>query len=269
MVTVTLPEIRKAQPLPETKETALDIQELDIYYGDYHALQNVNLPIKKNAINALIGPSGCGKSTILRSINRMNDDVPGFRAEGTIQYDDVNLLHEEIDTVALRKEIGMVFQNPNPFPKSIAKNIMQPLKEHGLYSKQNLSKKVEENLKQVGLWEEVWDRLHMSAYSLSGGQKQRLCIARTLSIHPEVILLDEPASALDPIAMAKIEDLLLTLKESYTVLLVTHNLQQAARIADYTAFFYQGELVEYADTKQFFSNPKEKRSADYISGRFG
>ncbi|SDJ21764.1 phosphate ABC transporter ATP-binding protein, PhoT family [Natribacillus halophilus] len=255
--------------LPETIETAFDVQGLNIFYGAKQAINDIDLSIKKHEITALIGPSGCGKSTFLRSINRMNDDVPGFRAEGLIQYDDINLLTDNIDTVALRKEIGMVFQNPNPFPKSIAKNITQPLKEHGIRSKRKLTEQVETNLRRVGLWDEVRDRLDTSAYSLSGGQQQRLCIARALCIHPEVLLLDEPASALDPIATAKIEDLLLHLKDHYTIILVTHNLQQAARVADSTAFFYQGEVVEHTDTEQFFSNPKEKRSEDYISGRFG
>nr|WP_246516392.1 phosphate ABC transporter ATP-binding protein PstB [Salicibibacter cibarius] len=254
---------------PETIETALDVRGINIFYGAKQAIHDIDLTIKKHEVTALIGPSGCGKSTFLRSINRMNDDVPGFRAEGLIQYDDINLLADNIDTVALRKEIGMVFQNPNPFPRSIAKNITQPLKEHGIRSKRKQAGKVETYLKQVGLWKEVYDRLDTSAYSLSGGQQQRLCIARSLCIQPEVMLLDEPASALDPIATAKIEDLLLQLKEHYTIIIVTHNLQQAARVADSTAFFYQGEVVEHTKTEQFFSNPKEKRSEDYISGRFG
>ncbi|WP_227004130.1 phosphate ABC transporter ATP-binding protein PstB [Salicibibacter halophilus] len=253
----------------ETNEKALDVQKLNIFYGDTQAIRDVDLEIKKHEITALIGPSGCGKSTFLRSINRMNDDVSGFRAEGHIQYDDVNLLADNIDTVLLRKEVGMVFQQPNPFPKSIAKNITQPLKEHGIKSKREMNEKVETYLKQVGLWEEVRARLDTSAYSLSGGQQQRLCIARALCIRPEVLLLDEPASALDPIATARIEDLLVQLKEHYTIVLVTHNLQQAARVADSIVFFYQGEVVEHTETEQFFANPKEQRSEDYISGRFG
>ncbi|EZH66883.1 phosphate ABC transporter ATP-binding protein [Bacillaceae bacterium JMAK1] len=250
-------------------DLCLDVTDLSIFYGSKQAVMNVSMPIKRHSITALIGPSGCGKSTFLRSINRMNDGIKGFKAEGNILYDDVNLLDTNVDPVALRKEIGMVFQRPNPFPNSILKNLTLPLKEHGLKSKAKREEYAETYLKQVGLWDEVKDRLHESALSLSGGQQQRLCIARTLALQPSVLLLDEPASALDPIATAKIEELLLKLKERYTIVLVTHNLQQAARVADDTAFFYQGEIVEFSDTKTFFQSPKEKRSEDYISGRFG
>ncbi|PFA62397.1 phosphate ABC transporter ATP-binding protein [Bacillus sp. AFS015802] len=250
------------------KETIIDVQNLDFYYGDNHAVKNINMEIEKNAVTALIGPSGCGKSTFLRTINRMNDLVPIARAEGKIMYEDVNLLGKDIDVVALRKEIGMVFQKPNPFSKSIYENIVHALKFSGIKKKSVLNEMVEESLTKAALWDEVKDRLHTSALSLSGGQQQRLCIARTIAMKPTVMLLDEPSSALDPISNAKIEELITDLKKEYTIVVVTHNMGQASRVSDKTAFFYNGDLVEYDQTEKIFTNPSEKRTEDYISGRF-
>jgi phosphate transport system ATP-binding protein len=250
------------------KETIIDVQKLDFYYGDNHAVKNVNMEIEKNAVTALIGPSGCGKSTFLRTINRMNDLVPIARAEGKIMYEDVNLLGKNIDVVALRKEIGMVFQKPNPFSKSIYENIVHALKFTGIKKKSVLNELVEESLTKAALWDEVKDRLHTSALSLSGGQQQRLCIARTIAMKPTVMLLDEPCSALDPISNAKIEELITDLKKEYTIVIVTHNMGQASRVSDKTAFFYNGDLVEFDKTEKIFTNPSEKRTEDYISGRF-
>lgn len=253
------------------KETPilLDVKNVNIYYGDNHAVKNVDLPIHEKSITALIGPSGCGKSTFIRTINRMNDLIPIARCIGDIHYKGINVLDPKVDVVQLRKEIGMVFQQPNPFPKSIQENIQLPLRFAGIKNKKKLKEVTENCLKQVGLWDEVKDRLDRSATGLSGGQAQRLCIARALALEPDVILLDEPTSALDPISTAKIEELLLKLKNEYTIVIVTHNMQQAARIADYTAFFYQGELVEYGTAQKMFTNPEKKDTADYISGRFG
>ncbi|WP_226673666.1 phosphate ABC transporter ATP-binding protein PstB [Rossellomorea aquimaris] len=250
------------------KETIIDVQNLDFYYGDNHAVKNINMEIEKNAVTALIGPSGCGKSTFLRTVNRMNDLVPIARAEGKIMYEDVNLLGKDIDVVALRKEIGMVFQKPNPFSKSIYENIVHALKFSGVKKKSVLNELVEESLTKAALWDEVKDRLHTSALSLSGGQQQRLCIARTIAMKPTVMLLDEPCSALDPISNAKIEELITELKEEYTIIIVTHNMGQASRVSDKTAFFYNGDLVEFDQTEKIFTNPSEKRTEDYISGRF-
>ncbi|GGE37209.1 phosphate import ATP-binding protein PstB 2 [Pullulanibacillus camelliae] len=250
------------------KETIVQVDNLSVYYGDFQAVKQVSLPIEKNTITALIGPSGCGKSTFLRALNRMNDTIPSARSEGSIRYDGVPLLDAAIDVSALRKEMGMVFQKPNPFPKSIYENIVHGLRYHGIRKKSQLKTLVQESLEQAALWDEVSDRLDASALSLSGGQQQRLCIARTLALKPQVILFDEPTSALDPISTAKIEKLMLELKEHYTLIVVTHNMQQAARIADNTAFFYQGELVEYNATQELFNQPTEKRTAEYINGQF-
>ncbi|MBN8190960.1 phosphate ABC transporter ATP-binding protein [Bacillus sp. NTK074B] len=250
------------------KETIIDVQNLNFYYGDNHAVKNINMEIEKNAVTALIGPSGCGKSTFLRTVNRMNDLVPIARAEGKIMYEDVNLLGKNIDVVALRKEIGMVFQKPNPFSKSIYENIVHALKFSGVKKKSVLNELVEESLTKAALWDEVKDRLHTSALSLSGGQQQRLCIARTIAMKPTVMLLDEPCSALDPISNAKIEELITDLKKEYTIIIVTHNMGQASRVSDKTAFFYNGDLVEFDQTEKIFTNPSEKRTEDYISGRF-
>jgi phosphate transport system ATP-binding protein len=247
----------------------LQVKGVNIYYGDNHAVKDIDMPIHEKAITALIGPSGCGKSTFIRTLNRMNDLIPTARCEGTILYRNINILDPKVDVVQLRKEIGMVFQQPNPFPKSIKENIQLPLRFAGVHSKRKLNEATEDCLKQVGLWDEVKDRLDHSAIGLSGGQQQRLCIARALALKPSVLLLDEPTSALDPISTSKIEKLLLQLKKNYTIVIVTHNMQQAARIADYTAFFYQGELVEFGPTATLFTHPEKKNTADYISGRFG
>lgn len=257
------------QKVEEANKIALDVRNLNIYYGDNHAVKDVSMAIEKNKVTALIGPSGCGKSTFLRSINRMNDLIPSSRVDGTIQYDDVNLLDKQIDVVALRKEIGMVFQKPNPFPKSIYNNLTYALRYYGMKQKKVLDEVVEESLRKAALWDEVKDRLHESALSLSGGQQQRLCIARSLTMKPNILLLDEPASALDPIATSKIEDLILELKKDYTIIIVTHHMKQASRISDKTAFFLNGELIEYGKTKQIFTNPHEEQTENYISGRFG
>lgn len=251
------------------KDYSLRVGNINVYYGENHAVKDVSMSIKKNSITALIGPSGCGKSTFLRTINRMNDTIPSARCSGEVLYDDVDLLDKNIDVVALRKEIGMVFQKPNPFPKSIYNNLTHALKFYGIKKKKVMDSIVEQSLKDAALWDEVKDRLNHSALSLSGGQQQRLCVARTLALKPGVLLLDEPASALDPISNAKIEDLIVQLKEHYTIIIVTHNMQQASRIADETAFFYQGELIEFDDTSTIFTNPAEERTEAYISGKFG
>jgi len=261
--------IREQRNEQTKKEIALKVRDLNIYYGENHAVKHVSFDIEKQSVTALIGPSGCGKSTFLRSINRMNDLIPGAKVEGTIQYEDVNLIDHNINVVALRKEIGMVFQKPNPFPKSIYNNLTHALKFYGKKQKKELDELVEESLRKAALWDEVKDRLHESALSLSGGQQQRLCIARTLAMKPEILLLDEPASALDPISNAKIEELIMELKSEYTIIIVTHNMQQASRISDKTAFFLNGELIEFDQTNKIFTNPSEKKTEEYISGRFG
>lgn len=251
------------------KENILSVKNLEIFYGEKRAVNGISLEIEKNTITALIGPSGCGKSTFLRSINRMNDLIPGARAQGEIIYEDLNILSEQINVVALRKEIGMVFQKPNPFPKSIYENITHALKFNGIKKKSQLDEIVEESLRKAALWDEVKDRLHKSALSLSGGQQQRLCIARTIAMKPAVMLLDEPSSALDPISNAKVEDLIVELKQDYSIVIVTHNMGQASRISDKTAFFLSGDLIEYDSTEKIFTNPSAKKTEEYISGRFG
>lgn len=268
---MTLVKEKEKDMMPDLQERSvvLEINGLNIHYRSNHAVKNVSIPIQEKSITALIGPSGCGKSTFLRTINRMNDLIPGAKCEGEIMYEGVNLLNRKLDVVALRKEIGMVFQKPNPFPKSIYENIVMSLKFAGIRGKKVLNGIVEESLKQAALWDEVKDRLDQSALSLSGGQQQRLCIARALALKPKVLLLDEPSSALDPVSSAKIEALLLELKQQYTIVIVTHNMQQASRIADQTAFFYEGEVVEYDRTAVMFARPTHKRTEDYISGRFG
>jgi phosphate transport system ATP-binding protein len=258
------------------REPVFNIQDLTAYYGSAPALRDVNFDIYGRMVTAIIGPSGCGKSTFIRCLNRMNDLIPGFRTDGQILYHDVDLQAKNIDPVAVRRRVGMVFQKPNPFPKSIFENVAYGLRILGL--KDDLNGRVEQALKRAALWDEVKDRLKHSALSLSGGQQQRLCIARCLAVEPEVILMDEPASALDPIATMRIEDLMHELKRDYTIVVVTHNMQQAARVADMTAFFSithgeeghrSGVLVEYDDTKTIFTQPKEKRTEDYVTGRFG
>jgi phosphate transport system ATP-binding protein len=251
------------------REQILKVNHLEIFYGEKRAVNGISMDIEKNAITALIGPSGCGKSTFLRSINRMNDLIPSARAQGEIIYEDINILSEQINVVALRKEIGMVFQKPNPFPKTIYENIAHALKFAGIKKKRELDDIVEESLHKAALWDEVKDRLHKSALSLSGGQQQRLCIARTIAMKPAVMLLDEPSSALDPISNAKVEELIINLKKDYSIIIVTHNMQQASRISDKTAFFLSGDLIEYNATEKIFTNPSVKKTEEYISGRFG
>lgn len=248
--------------------TAINVQSLDLWYGTNKALKNINMEIPKNKITALIGPSGCGKSTFLKSLNRMNDLVEGCRIEGKVLLGDVDV-YKDIDVTELRKRVGMVFQKPNPFPMSIYQNIAYGARLHGVKSKVKLDEIVELSLRRAAIWDECKDRLKKSALSLSGGQQQRLCIARALAIEPEILLMDEPTSALDPISTSKIEDLATELKDKYTIVTVTHNMQQAVRIADKTAFFLLGEIVEYDDTQKMFSAPRDKRTEDYITGRFG
>lgn len=247
----------------------IDVSNMDLYYGDFHALKNINLSIDANEVTAFIGPSGCGKSTLLKSINRMNDLVPGCRITGEMLLDGENIHGGKMDVNGLRKRVGMVFQKPNPFPMSIYDNIAYGPRTHGVRSKAKLDDIVEQSLRQAAIWDEVKDRLKKSALGMSGGQQQRLCIARALAVQPEVLLMDEPTSALDPISTSKIEDLAVELKKDYTIVMVTHNMQQAARISDKTAFFLLGEVVEYGETEQIFSMPKDKRTEDYITGRFG
>ncbi len=250
-------------------ENKISVSGLNLFYGENHALKNINMEIKANTITALIGPSGCGKSTFLKCLNRMNDLVENVRIEGEILLDGENIYSAGVDTTLLRKKVGMVFQQPNPFPMSIYDNIAYGPRIHGIKSKGRLDEIVEKSLKGAALWDEVQDRLKNAALGLSGGQQQRLCIARALAVEPEVLLMDEPTSALDPISTLKIEELMDGLKKDYTVVIVTHNMQQATRIADYTAFFLVGEVIEYAPTTELFSHPKEKKTEDYITGRFG
>jgi phosphate transport system ATP-binding protein len=256
--------------MPETYEngTEIEVKNLDLWYGDNHALHDISIDIPKNSVTAFIGPSGCGKSTFLRCLNRMNDLIPSCRIEGGVNISGEKIYSKETDVVDLRKKVGMVFQKPNPFPMSIFDNISYGPKIHGM-SKKEMPGIVEHALKSGALWEETSDRLDASALDLSGGQQQRLCIARTLAVKPEVILFDEPCSALDPISTSKIEDLILELKKDYTIVIVTHNMQQAARISDYTAFFLLGDLIEFGKTNQIFENPQQKETEDYITGRFG
>ena len=246
----------------------LSIKNLDLFYGDNQALKNINIDIKENKVTALIGPSGCGKSTFLRTLNRMNDLIENVKIEGKIEVDGEDIYKTE-DVIKLRTKVGMVFQKPNLFPMSIYDNIAYGPRIHGIRDKKTLDKIVEESLKGAAIWDEVKDRLKSSALGLSGGQQQRICIARAIAMKPEVILMDEPTSALDPISTSKVEELIEELKNDYTIVIVTHNMQQAARISDNTAFFLNGVLVEYSDTKTMFTNPKDKRTEDYITGRFG
>jgi len=249
--------------------TKIDVQNLNFYYGSVQSLFDLNLNIPERMVTALIGPSGCGKSTFLRTLNRMNDIIEGTRLEGTVLIDGVNIYNNGTDVVTLRKKVGMIFQKSNPFPKSIFDNIAFGPKIHGVKDKRKLREIVEKSLINAALWDEVKDRLDKNAMGLSGGQQQRLCIARALAIEPEVILMDEPASALDPKSTSKIEDLIAQLKKDYTIIIVTHNMQQASRVSDYTAFFYIGKLIEYGETTEIFTNPKLKQTEDYISGKFG
>ncbi len=245
------------------------IENVSLYYGASKALKNISLNLSEKVVTAFIGPSGCGKSTLLRCLNRMNDLIDGVRIKGSMKIGGHDIYAKDVDVIELRKRVGMVFQKSNPFPKSIYENVAYGLRLHGVKAKADLDTAVEKSLQQSALWDEVKDRLHSSALGLSGGQQQRLCIARAIAIKPEIILMDEPASALDPIATARVEDLILELKKEFTIVIVTHNMQQAARISDQTAFFYIGELVEFGPTTKIFTNPSQKRTEDYVSGRFG
>lgn len=250
-------------------EKIITVKNLDLYYGDHKALNGINMNIEKNSITAFIGPSGCGKSTFLRTLNRMNDLIPNVKIEGEVIYDGKNIYDKKEDIYNLRKEVGMVFQKPNPFPMSIYDNVAYGPRTHGIHNKEKLDQIVVESLKKAAIYDEVKDNLNKSALSLSGGQQQRLCIARALAVKPKVLLMDEPTSALDPISTGKIEELALELKKDYTIVIVTHNMQQALRISDKTAFFLLGDLIEYGDTQKIFSMPKNKKTEDYITGRFG
>ena len=250
-------------------ENKIEAKNLDLYYGEKHALKNVSLNIKTNKITAFIGPSGCGKSTFLKTLNRMNDYVKGIKITGDVKLDGEDIYDSRVDTTVLRKKVGMVFQQPNPFPMSIYDNIAYGPRTHGIRSKAKLDDIVEKSLRDAAIWDEVKDRLKKSALGMSGGQQQRLCIARALAVQPEVLLMDEPTSALDPISTSKIEELAMELKKDYTIVMVTHNMQQATRISDKTAFFLLGEVIEFNDTDTLFSMPTDKRTEDYITGRFG
>lgn len=247
----------------------IETKDLNFWYGNFHALKNINMEIASNSVTAFIGPSGCGKSTYLRLFNRMNDLIQGTRLEGSVLISGKNIYAKDIDVDALRKRVGMVFQRPNPFAKSIFDNVAYGLRVNGIKDKKVIAETVEQSLKGAALWDEVKDKLNKSAFELSGGQQQRLCIARALAVKPEILLMDEPASALDPISTVKIEELIFQLKKDYTIVIVTHNMQQAARVSDKTAFFYLGELVEYDDTDKIFTNPSVPATQNYITGRFG
>lgn len=247
----------------------LEASNVDVYYGKFKALKDVNIGIQSNSVTALIGPSGCGKSTFLRLFNRMNDFIDGFYMQGNLRLDGKKIYGKKVNVEQLRKDVGMVFQKPTPFPKTIFENVAYGLRIQDLKDKKFIAERVETSLMQADLWEEVKDDLNKSALALSGGQQQRVCLARTLAVEPSVILMDEPTSALDPISTAKIEDLIFQLKDKYTIVIVTHNMQQAGRVSDHTAFFYLGELIEHGKTKQIFTNPKNERTENYISGRFG
>jgi phosphate transport system ATP-binding protein len=269
----TAPEIARVASRPsEVKETPLKIrvEHLNFYYGDTRVLHDISINLNANHVSAFIGPSGCGKSTFLRTLNRMNDIIAGTRADGKVLIDDADIYRGATDVVDLRRRVGMVFQKSNPFPKSIFENVAYGIRINGMAKdRADLAQRVEESLGHAALWDEVKDRLHESALALSGGQQQRLCIARALAVRPEILLMDEPASALDPIATQRIEELIYDLKKDYTIVIVTHNMQQAARVSDYTAFFWLGKLVEFGRTDQIFTTPKEKLTEDYITGRFG
>jgi phosphate transport system ATP-binding protein len=258
-------------PSPDVEHPVkIDVEHLNFFYGQKRALQDISIQLRANVVSAFIGPSGCGKSTFLRTLNRMNDIIPGTRVEGTIRIDGIDIYDPSLDVVGLRRRVGMVFQKSNPFPKSIFENVAYGLRINGMAgSRAELAGRVEESLKAAAIWDEVKDRLHESALSLSGGQQQRLCIARALAVRPKVLLMDEPASALDPIATQHIEELIYDLKRDYTIVIVTHNMQQAARVSDYTAFFWLGRLVEYNRTERIFTAPAEKLTEDYVTGRFG
>jgi phosphate transport system ATP-binding protein len=270
MAELSMPKLN----VPETKTGSpaaalIQIEALSLYYGASKALKNISLTLGEKVVTAFIGPSGCGKSTLLRCLNRMNDLIDNVRIEGSCKVGGHDIYSSDVDVIELRKRIGMVFQKSNPFPKSIYENVAYGLRLHGSQNKSELDGVVEQSLRSAALWDEVKDRLHSSALGLSGGQQQRLCIARAIAIKPEIILMDEPASALDPIATSRIEDLILELKKDFTIVIVTHNMQQAARVSDYTAYMYLGDLIEFGDTSMVFTNPKRKETEDYITGRFG
>jgi phosphate transport system ATP-binding protein len=254
---------------PAINASIAEAQNVNLFYGDFHALKNISFQAYQNTVTALIGPSGCGKSTFLRLFNRMNDLIDNVSITGKVLLNGQNIYKKKVDVDQLRKRVGMVFQKPNPFPKSIYENVAYGLRVNGITNKDFIDEKVKTSLKQAALWEEVEDKLKKSAFELSGGQQQRLCIARTLAIEPELILMDEPASALDPISTAKIEELIYELKKNYTIIIVTHNMQQAGRVSDFTSFFYLGELIEHGSTKEIFTNPKDHKTQNYITGRFG
>jgi phosphate transport system ATP-binding protein len=268
---IQLKTVVPALPVEDsTANTSLiELQDLSLHYGEAQALKNISMTIRERMVTAFIGPSGCGKSTLIRCLNRMNDLIDHVRIAGHIRIAGQDIHGREVDVIELRKRVGMVFQKSNPFPKSIYENIAYALKLHGTTERTEVEQVVERSLRGAALWDEVKDRLHSSALGLSGGQQQRLCIARAIAIRPEIILMDEPASALDPIATGKVEDLILDLKKDFTIVIVTHNMQQAARISDYTAFFYLGELIEYDTTNKIFTNPAKKQTEDYVTGRFG
>ena len=272
MAEITLPKISPADMRPLAADAGaplIQITDLSLYYGASKALKNISLSLGEKVVTAFIGPSGCGKSTLLRCLNRMNDLIDNVRIEGSVTIGGHDINGANVDVIELRKRVGMVFQKSNPFPKSIYENVAYGLRLHGIKDKSNLDGVVEQSLRGAALWDEVKDRLHSSALGLSGGQQQRLCIARAIAIRPEIILMDEPASALDPIATTRIEDLILELKKEFTIVIVTHNMQQAARISDYTAFFYIGELIEFDTTTRIFTNPAKRQTEDYVTGRFG
>ena len=259
-----------SSPAAHAETLKIDVEHLSFFYGDKRALEDISIQIRPNVVTAFIGPSGCGKSTFLRTLNRMNDIIPGAHVEGRVCIDGQDIYRPGVDVVAVRRKVGMVFQKSNPFPKSIFENIAYGLRINGMASsKSDLAARIEESLKHAALWDEVKDRLHESALALSGGQQQRLCIARAIAVEPDVLLMDEPCSALDPIATARIEELMLELKSSYTIVIVTHNMQQAARVSDFTAFMYLGELIEFDTTSKIFTSPGDRRTQDYITGRFG
>jgi len=247
----------------------MTVKNLDFFYGEFQALIDISMQIRKNRVTALIGPSGCGKSTFLRTLNRMNETIPGTRLAGTVLLDGKDIYHEFDEPSVIRTRVGMVFQKPNPFPKSIFDNIAYGLRVNGIKDQRQVTQAVEQSLRQAALWDEVKDKLENSAFMLSGGQQQRLCIARTLAVRPEVILMDEPASALDPISTSRIEDLIGELRKNYTIVIVTHNMQQAARVSNHTAFFYEGKLIESGPTQRIFTRPSKKKTQDYVTGRFG
>lgn len=255
--------------MKNNKKTVYDIKNLNLWYGENHALKDINFSVKQNEVTAIIGPSGCGKSTFIKILNRMIELIPSVKIEGEIIYDGKNIFDKSVRVEELRTKVGMIFQKPNPFPKSIFENVVYGPRIHGIKDKRSLMEIAENSLKSAALWDEVKDRLNENAYALSGGQQQRLCIARGLAVEPDVLLMDEPTSALDPISTLKVEELAQELKKKYTIVIVTHNMQQAARISDKTAFFLSGDLIEFDDTEKIFTNPKDKRTEDYITGRFG